>query len=288
MEESNTLTLKRFVALAVIAIWVVFAMAPLVWLFMSSLKTRLDLFSMPPKFIFKPTLHGYEALFITTYADGTRKVSEIIGTMFNSVLIAGMGTILAVALGTMSGYAASRFEFKAKGDFMFFVLSTRMLPAVAVLVSFHIMYARLGLADTRFGMILLYILVNIGLATWIMKGFFDGVPKDLEEVALVNGYSRFWAFRKLVLPMVKGGIAATTGFCFIFAWNEFTFASIITTTRAKTLPVRISAALGKEGLDWAMVAAAGILLIIPIVVLFYLIRKHLLMGMTFGVLGKKE
>ncbi len=286
--EENGSRIIRITTLVLIGIWVVFALGPLFWLFLSSFKTRLDLFSIPPKFLFEPTFHGYKSLFIITYKDGTTGISEIIGTMFNSVLIAGLGTILAVALGTMAGYAASRFEFKAKGDFMFFVLSTRMLPPVAVLVSFHIMFAKLGLADTRFGMTLLYILVNIGLATWIMKGFFDGVPKDVEEVALINGYSRFYAFRKLVLPMVKGGIAATTGFCFIFAWNEFTFASIISTTTAKTLPVRISAALGKEGLDWAMVAAAGILLIIPIVILFYLIRKHLLMGMTFGVLGRKQ
>jgi len=285
--ENDGAKSTKWIILGVIGIWVVFSLGPLFWLFLSSLKTRLDLFSMPPKFIFTPTLHGYESLFVITYKDGTTGMSQIIGTMINSVLIAGLGTILAVCMGTMAGYAASRFDFKGKGDFMFFVLSTRMLPPVAVLVSFHMMFSGLGLADTRFGMILLYILVNIGLATWIMKGFFDGVPRDVEEVALTNGYSRMYAFRKLVLPMVRGGIAATTGFCFIFAWNEFTFASIITTTKAKTLPVRISAALGKEGLDWAMVSAAGILLIIPIVVLFYLIRRHLLMGMTFGVLGRK-
>jgi len=286
--EENGSKVTRLLVMTIIGIWVVFSLGPLFWLFLSSLKTRLDLFSMPPKFFFTPTLHGYKSLFVITYKDGSTGLSEIIGTMINSVVIAGGGTILAVCLGTMAGYAASRFDFKGKGDFMFFVLSTRMLPAVAVLVSFHIMFSRLGLADTRFGMTLLYILVNIGLATWIMKGFFDSVPQDVEEVALINGYSRLYAFRKLVLPMVKGGIAATTGFCFIFAWNEFTFASIISTTTAKTLPVRISAALGKEGLDWAMVAAAGVLLIIPITILFYLIRRHLLMGMTFGVLGRKQ
>jgi multiple sugar transport system permease protein len=286
--EANGSKITRSIVMTIIGIWVVFSLGPLIWLFLSSLKTRLDLFSIPPKFFFTPTLHGYKSLFIITYKDGSTGLSEIIGTMINSVVIAGGGTIIAVCLGTMAGYAASRFDFKGKGDFMFFVLSTRMLPAVAVLVSFHIMFSRLGLADTRFGMTLLYILVNIGLATWIMKGFFDSIPQDVEEVALINGYSRLYAFRKLVLPMVKGGIAATTGFCFIFAWNEFTFASIISTTRAKTLPGRISAALGKEGLDWAMVAAAGILLIIPITILFYLIRRHLLMGMTFGVLGRKQ
>jgi multiple sugar transport system permease protein len=286
--EANGSKVTRLIVITIIGIWVIFSLGPLLWLFLSSLKTRLDLFSIPPKFFFSPTLHGYKSLFVITYKDGSTGLSEIIDTMINSVVIAGGGTILAVCLGTMAGYAASRFDFKGKGDFMFFVLSTRMLPAVAVLVSFHIMFSRLGLADTRFGMTLLYILVNIGLATWIMKGFFDSVPQDVEEVALINGYSRLYAFRKLVLPMVKGGIAATTGFCFIFAWNEFTFASIISTTTAKTLPVRISAALGKEGLDWAMVAAAGVLLIIPITILFYLIRRHLLMGMTFGVLGRKQ
>ena len=286
--EANGSKVTRSIVMTIIGIWVVFSLGPLLWLFLSSLKTRLDLFSIPPKFFFSPTLHGYKSLFVITYKDGSTGLSEIIGTMINSVVIAGGGTILAVCLGTMAGYAASRFDFKGKGDFMFFVLSTRMLPAVAVLVSFHMMFSRMGLADTRFGMTLLYILVNIGLATWIMKGFFDSVPQDVEEVALINGYSRLYAFRKLVLPMVKGGIAATTGFCFIFAWNEFTFASIISTTTAKTLPVRISAALGKEGLDWAMVAAAGVLLIIPITILFYLIRRHLLMGMTFGVLGRKQ
>ena len=286
--EANGSKVTRLIVITIIGIWVIFSLGPLLWLFLSSLKTRLDLFSMPPKFFFSPTLHGYKSLFVITYKDGSTGLSEIIDTMINSVVIAGGGTILAVCLGTMAGYAASRFDFKGKGDFMFFVLSTRMLPAVAVLVSFHIMFSRLGLADTRFGLTLLYILVNIGLATWIMKGFFDSVPQDVEEVALINGYSRLYAFRKLVLPMVKGGIAATTGFCFIFAWNEFTFASIISTTTAKTLPVRISAALGKEGLDWAMVAAAGVLLIIPITILFYLIRRHLLMGMTFGVLGRKQ
>ena len=286
--EANGSKVTRLIVITIIGIWVIFSLGPLLWLFLSSLKTRLDLFSIPPKFFFSPTLHGYKSLFVITYKDGSTGLSEIIDTMINSVVIAGGGTIIAVCLGTMAGYAASRFDFKGKGDFMFFVLSTRMLPAVAVLVSFHIMFSRLGLADTRFGMTLLYILVNIGLATWIMKGFFDSIPQDVEEVALINGYSRLYAFRKLVLPMVKGGIAATTGFCFIFAWNEFTFASIISTTRAKTLPVRISAALGKEGLDWAMVAAAGVLLIIPITILFYLIRRHLLMGMTFEVLGRKQ
>ena len=170
---------------------------------------------------------------------------------------------------------------------MFFVLSTRMLPPVAIIVPLYILFAKLQLADTRFGMILLYTLIGIGLATWIMKGFFDGIPREVEEAAFVNGYTRFQAFVKILVPMVKGGIAATAGFCFIFAWNEFTFASIIATRHAMPLPPRIVSFMGTSGFEWGLASASGFILIIPIFVLFILIRKYILMGMTFGVLGRK-
>jgi multiple sugar transport system permease protein len=148
------------------------------------------------------------------------------------------------------------------------------------------MFARVGLTDTVMGLIVVTTFINLGLATWIMKGFFDGVPREVESIALVNGYSRLYAFLHLVLPMVKGGIAATAGFCFIFAWNEFAFSSILTTTQAKTLPVRVSSAMGATGIEWTQICAAGVVLVLPVAIFFYLIRRHLLMGMTFGVLGK--
>ena len=162
-----------------------------------------------------------------------------------------------------------------------------MLPPVAIIVPLYFVFARLLLADTRIGMILLYSLIGLGLSTWIMKGFFDGIPTEVEEAAFVNGYTRFQAFVKILVPMVKGGIAATAGFCFIFAWNEFTFASIIATRYAMTLPPRIVSFMGTSGFEWGVVAASGYILIIPILVLFILIRKYILMGMTFGVLGRK-
>jgi multiple sugar transport system permease protein len=201
-------------------------------------------------------------------------------------LISVLGTFFAVVLGTLAGYATSRFRFAGHGDFLFFVLSTRMIPPVAVLVFYLVMYARLGLIDTKTGLVLVTTFINLGLATWIMKGFFDGVPIEVENIALVNGYSRLYAFRRLVLPMVKGGIAATAGFCFIFAWNEFSFASILATTSSKPLPVKISAAMGATGMEWTQIFAAGVVLVLPVAIFFYLIRRYLLIGMTFGVLGK--
>jgi multiple sugar transport system permease protein len=272
----------------IIALILIYTLFPLYWLLLSSIKSRIDLFLTPPKFFFKPTFRYFKELFVyTTYVSGEEQATVFLFWLRNSLIEACAGTFLAVAFGTMAGYINSRMEYRGKKDFMFFVLSTRMLPPVAILVPLYIVMSRFRLSDTLLGMILLYMMVGIGLSTWIMKGFFDGIPKEVEEAAFVNGYTRFQAFFKVLLPMVKGGIAATTGFCFIFAWNEFTFASIISTRYAVTLPARIVAFMGSSGFEWGRVAAAGYILIIPILILFILIRKYILMGMTFGVLGRK-
>jgi multiple sugar transport system permease protein len=273
--------------IVLLAFYCLYSFGPIFWLALSSLKSRADLFTMPPKLIFTPDFSGYESVFGVGAAAGSASAVGVVGSLVNSVIVSTIGTALAVLLGTLAGYVCSRFNFRGKGDFMFLVLSTRMLPPVAVLVFYHVMFARLGLADTRIGLILIAVFINVGLATWIMKGFFDGVPREVEQIAIVNGYTRTHAFLHLVLPMVKGGIAAAAGFCFIFSWNEFAFASILTTTQAKTLPVKISSAAGATGIEWTQICAAGVVLIIPVVLFFYLIRRHLLMGMTFGVLGRK-
>lgn len=276
-----------WLAMFLMLLYAVYSLGPMVWLLVSSLKGRSDLFAMPPTLLFRPDFTGYQSVFGLGAARGAASSIGVFDSLVNSILVSVSGTALAVIFGTLAGYACSRYDFRGKGDFMFFVLSTRMLPLVAVLVFYHLMFARLGLSDTVFGLILAVIFINVGLATWIMKGFFDDVPREIEQIAMVNGYSRAYAFGRLVLPMVKGGIAATAGFCFIFSWNEFAFASILTTTEARTLPVKISAASGATGIEWQQIFAAGTVLILPVVIFFWLIRRHLLMGMTFGVLGRR-
>jgi multiple sugar transport system permease protein len=270
----------------VLGFYMIYSLGPVLWIALSSLKSRQDLFALPPRFIFTPDFSGYQAVFGVGAARDSAAAIGLTQALMNSIVVSIGGTILATVLGTLAGYAASRFRFWGRDDFMFFALSTRMIPPTAVLVFYHVMFARLGLTDTVTGLILVTTFINLGLATWIMKGFFDGVPTEVEAIARINGYSRFYAFRKLVLPMVKGGVAATAGFCFIFAWNEYTFTSILSTTRANTLPVRLSSAMGATGIEWTQIFAAGMVLTVPVVVFFYLIRRHLLMGMTFGVLGK--
>lgn len=271
--------------LIVIGVYLFFSLGPVIWMFLSSLKSRQDLFAWPPQVFFTPDWSSYRAVFGVGEAAQSAAAIGMADALVTSVIVSLAGTTLAVALGTLAGYAASRFAFPGRDDFMFFALSTRMIPPIAVLVFYHFMFSRLGLTDTVVGLTLVTTFINLGLATWIMKGFFDGVPQEVENVALVNGYTRLYAFWRLVLPMVRGGIAATAGFCFIFAWNEFTFSSVLATTQAKTLPVKLSSAMGATGIEWAQICAAGVVLVIPVVVFFWLIRKYLLMGMTFGVLG---
>lgn len=270
----------------VLGVYMIYSLGPIFWLVLSSLKSRQDLFTLPPKLFFTPDLSGYEAVFGIGAAKDSAAAIGLVQSLYNSIIVSVAGTALATILGTLAGYACSRFRFVGRDDFMFFALSTRMIPPTAVLVFYHVMFAKMGLSDTVSGLIIVTTFINLGLATWIMKGFFDGVPIAVESIAKVNGYSRFYAFRKFVLPMVRGGIAATAGFCFIFAWNEFAFSSILSTTKAKTLPVRLSSAMGSTGIEWTQICAAGVVLIVPVAIFFYLIRRHILMGMTFGVLGK--
>ena len=270
----------------IVGVYLLLSDGPVFWLALSSIKSRQDLFTLPPKLFFHPVWTGYEAVFGIGAASTTAIAVGLYSSLLTSILVSVLGTFFAVVLGTLAGYATSRFRFVGHGDLLFFVLSTRMIPPVAVLVFYLVMYSKLGLIDTKVGLVLVTTFINLGLATWIMKGFFDGVPAEVENIAMVNGYSRLYAFRRLVLPMVRGGIAATAGFCFIFAWNEFSFASILATTSSKPLPVKISAAMGATGMEWTQIFAAGVVLVVPVAIFFYLIRKYLLIGMTFGVLGK--
>ena len=208
--------------------------------------------------------------------------------LLNSIIIGGGSTILAVGLGTLAAYAFSRFDVAGKDDLLFFILSTRMLPPVVVVIPIYLMYSALGLRDTHFGLILLYTTFNVSFAVWLMKGFIDEIPKEYEDAALVDGYSRFQTFVKVILPQSVTGIAATAVFCLITAWNEFAFALVLTEVggRAVTAPPSITSATGSAGMDWGKIAAATFVFLIPVAVFTFLMRGHLLRGVTFGAVKK--
>ena len=221
----------------------------------------------------------------TSLADGG---SRYFSQLLNSIIIGFGSTILAVGLGTLSAYAFSRFKVAGKEDLLFFILSTRMLPPVVVVIPIYLMYSVLGLRDTHLGLILLYTTFNVSFAVWLMKGFIDEIPKEYEDAALVDGYTRFQTFIKIVLPQSVTGIAATAVFCLITAWNEFAFALVLTEVggKAVTAPPSITSAVGSGGVDWGRIAAATFVFLLPVAIFAFLMRKHLLRGVTFGAVKK--
>ena len=212
--------------------------------------------------------------------------SNYMPRFINSLIIAFGSTVLAVALGTLSAYGFSRFRVPLKDDLLFFILSTRMMPPIAVAIPIYLMYRTSGYRIRRLGMILLYTSVNVSLAVWLLKGFIDEIPREYEEAAMIDGYTRFQAFVKVVLPQATTGIAATAIFCLIFAWNEYAFAVLLTSGNAQTAPPFIPIIIGEGGQDWPAVAAGTTLFLVPIVVFTVLLRKHLLRGITFGAVRK--
>ncbi|MGJ4909403.1 carbohydrate ABC transporter permease [Bradyrhizobium sp. SZCCHNR1015] len=300
---------KRIAATVVIA-YALITLVPLLWIFMTGFKSPSDAIAYPPKLVAEPSLEGYCNLFTTRtrqtpdymaklppaanlcdrISRGRNMVvagpSNYIPRYVNSLVIAFGSTALSVVLGTLAAYAFSRFKVPLKDDLLFFILSTRMMPPIAVAIPIYLMYRELGLSDTRLGMILLYTSVNISLAVWLLKGFMDEIPREYEEAAMVDGYTRLQAFFKVVLPQATTGIVATAIFCLIFAWNEYAFAVLLTSGTAQTAPPFIPIIIGEGGQDWPAVAAGTTLFLIPIVVFTVLLRKHLLRGITFGAVRK--
>jgi multiple sugar transport system permease protein len=305
----RTRTVTAIRAVVATAVCILF-LIPVIWMMMTAFKPREDVISVPPKIFFRPTLEGFVSLF-TQRSTLTRMQQErlerdpnlgwadrmmlqrglkIIGPsqyvqrLVNSVIIAMLSTIAAVVLGLLAAYAFSRFRVRASADWQFFILSTRMLPAVVVTIPIFLMYTQIGLNDTHLGMILLYTVFNLSLSVWLLKGFLDEIPREYEEAALVDGYTRWQAFRKIVLPQATTGIAATTVFCLIFAWNEYAFALMLTRERARTAPPSIPTVLGTAGVEWSAIAAGSLLFLIPVVIVTFALRNYLLRGITFGAL----
>ncbi len=279
-------------AKGIVLAYLALALVPIVWMLVTSFKRNADATSLVPKFVpfgdaavsFKPTLENY-ATVLGGAAGST-------GTPFSrnlaSSLVIGAGsTLLAVVLATLAAYGFSRFPMKGKKDWLFFILSTRMLPPLAVVIPIFLMFSRLGLTDTHLGLILLYAAFSLSLGVWLMKGFIDEIPREYEEAALVDGYTRLEAFRRVILPQAATGIATTAVFCLISAWNEFAFALILNASGATPVPVFIQGQLGDvRGVPWGELAAGALLFVLPVVAFTFLVRRHLLRGVTFGAIKR--
>lgn len=301
---------QKWIAGLLVITYALMTLMPLMWVIATGFKSPEDSIAYPPKIVFQPSLEGYVNLFTTQtritpdmeatltppqtwYEQIVRDKGMVIASasrygqrFLNSAIIGFGSTFLSVFLGTLAAYAFSRFKVPIKEDLLFFILSTRMMPPVAVAIPIFLMYRQLGLSDTHLGMILLYTAVNLSLSVWLLKGFIDEIPQEYEEAALIDGYTRFQAFYKVVLPQAATGIASTAIFCLIFAWNEYAFAVLLTSGTAQTAPPFIPTIIGVGGQDWPAVAAGTTIFLIPIMIFTILLRKHLLRGITFGAVRK--
>lgn len=271
--------------------YLLIASSPLIWLGFTSLKSHADSISAIAKFVpttaevaersiyFQPSFDAYAAL--GQAVAGTQH--SFYHYLFNSIVIGVLSTAAAVALGTAAAYGFSRFKVAGASHWLFFILSTRFLPPLAVVVPVLMMYRWFELESTHAGLILLYTSFNLSLSVWLMKGFIDEIPKAYEEAALVDGYSRLSALRLVIVPEALTGMAVTAVFGLISAWNEFGFAMTLNNFSAQTVPAYFAGLQGNvEGVPWPRISAGMVLFVAPIILFVVLVRKHILRGVTFG------
>ncbi|WP_194095068.1 carbohydrate ABC transporter permease [Marivivens aquimaris] len=271
----------RVLAGIFVALYLVWTLLPFFIMFVSSFKDLLEAFKLPEIgdwsgvsvfFDFTPTFKHYKTLF-TENSFGTY--------IMNSLLAAGGSAVISVIFGSLAAYSLSRVDFRGKQDLFFWIISTRMAPVVAVMVPLYSIFRSLDLVGTLPGLILAYTTFNLPFAIWILKGFFDNVPFAIEEAQMVDGSTRFQAFRS-ILPLVAPGIGAFVVLCILFAWNDFLFAAIIGSGGAKTLPVATRELVQPQNIQWGSIMAAGVVTTAPMMLLGLVIRKYLVTGLTMG------
>ena len=249
-------------------------MFPFFWLLHMSVKPDRDIFAFPPKLFFQPTADHYLALWKTDFRR----------SFVNSAVASVSTTILSLILGVPAAYALSRASFRSDKQISLWILASRMAPPIAFTIPFFLIYRYLELLDTIAGLVMIYLTFNLSLVIWMMRAFFDGTPRSLEEAAWIDGASVWGGFLKIVLPISAPGLAATAIFCFLFSWNDFFFALILTRTSAMTAPVAVVNFMNYEGWEWGKIAAGGTMVMLPVVIFSLIVRKYLVRGLTAGAI----
>ncbi|WP_342235293.1 carbohydrate ABC transporter permease [Inquilinus sp. OTU3971] len=264
-------TLCYAAALSIVA----FAMFPVLWALLTSLKPEADIVTATIRYIpDRVTFENYVAIW-------TR--SNFPTLIVNSAVVTLTTVVICVVIGTLASYAVARYRFRGRRELMLFYLVVRMFPAVMIIVPLFILMRSVGLLDSRLGLALAYTTFLLPVFIWMMKGFFDAVPSELEDAARIDGASRIGAMLRIVLPLVVGGLVATAVFVAIGAWNEFLFALMLTTsTGSRTWPVGLQLMVGEFQLPWGALSAGGIISIVPVVVLFAIVQRAMVRGLTAG------
>ncbi|WP_191059507.1 carbohydrate ABC transporter permease [Geminicoccus harenae] len=245
---------------------------PIYWLFTISFKTPDEIFSYPP--VWWPSSFQWSN-YTVLFRDGD------VVTIWNSLVVASVSTAAAMLIGTMCAYAIARF--RTGGDhFSIWVLSQRMVPPIVVVFPIFLLYVKLGLVDTYLGLIILYTAFNLPYVVWMMRGYLQEIPREIEESALVDGCTRLQVFTKIVLPLARTGLFATAVFTFVFAWNEFLFALVLTRSAVTTFPVQLTHYFGGQSNFWAKISAMSVLGTVPIFLAVAFLQRYLVRGISLG------
>ncbi len=251
---------------------VIISVFPIFYLLLLSIKPAHLTFD-PGTWIFEPTLANYEAVL---------EGGDFVKYMINSLTISFATMLVALALGTLAAYGFARFKFRGRFWLRMSMLIPQMLPPITIIVPLYVLFMNLDFLDTRHGMVIAYLTFTLPLATWMMTGFFEDVPVELEESAMVDGASRLGALLRVSLPIVAPGLAATAVLAFIYSWNEFLYAVILTGRESRTLPVTITSYMTNKAILWGRIAAAGSIVLIPVLAFAMLTQRYLVRGLAGG------
>ena len=251
----------------------IFFMAPLIWLVSTSFKNYIDAFAMPPKIIFQPTLENY--------IEVLNKANFFL-YMRNSIICAVVPTAIGIVLGVPCAYAIAMLKLKNPKNLSFFFLSARIAPPIMSLLPLYIIFSRIGIVGDKLPIIIMYTLMCIPIVVWLMPVYFQELPSELREAARVDGCSEFRVFWNIMLPLVKGAIAATAIYCIITCWNEFLIALVLSDKTSQTLPVTVTSFMTFQGTQWGPLTAAGTIIMIPMLIFGFIIQKSFAKGLSGG------
>jgi len=253
-------------------IYVLVVLFPVIWMALMMFKPESVMFQRPTVWFFEPTLDHFDYVIEQGFIKN-------VGT---SLIVSIASTLLIVIIGTPAAYAFARFPMWRRDDFFLFILATRMAPPVAMVIPFYLIYAKVGLFDSYPGLILAYLTFNLSFYVWVLRSFCRETPVELEEAAMADGYSRWQVLVKIVAPLLRPGIIATSVLCFIFAWNEFLYAFMLGGKNVRTLPTMIPILFTSQGVKWGELSIVGMVALAPVLIVVFLLQRHIVRGLTMG------
>jgi multiple sugar transport system permease protein len=270
----KALRLRTLVLVCVAALLLAVWAFPVLWAFLTSFKTERDVLAYPPTVIFTPTLRNYH--------DVLFGAASLLPNLMSSVIVSGVSTFLTLLLAIPAAYALARLDFPGRRTSGFYVLATQMLPPVGLIIPYYLVLQKIGGLDTYAGLIAIYLTFSLPFAIWLMVSYFEDIPHEMEEAALLDRAGRLRALWYVILPQVRGGIAVTTIFVFLNAWNEFLFAVVLGGNRVRPVTVAMFNFISVEQTLWAKLAAGAMLAMAPVILLGLLAQRHIVKGLTVG------